>query len=63
MDYYGAEWGSLICSCFILLGGTIAAIGASTSSYRTLVAGEVVLGIGSSELAYIVHSEREAQDG
>ncbi|KAK4705032.1 phenol 2-monooxygenase (NADPH), partial [Phenoliferia sp. Uapishka_3] len=47
IDYYGAEWLSLGASSFILLGSIIAGVGASTKSYGTLVAGEVIVGLGS----------------
>uniref|UniRef100_A0A0W0FWP8 Lysosomal dipeptide transporter MFSD1 n=1 Tax=Moniliophthora roreri TaxID=221103 RepID=A0A0W0FWP8_MONRR len=50
IDYYGPEIGSLLSSCFVTLGALIAAIGTTTSNYRTLIAGEVVLGLGSTTI-------------
>ncbi|KAK7040120.1 hypothetical protein VNI00_009925 [Paramarasmius palmivorus] len=50
IDYYGPETGSLVSSLFVALGSLIGAIGASTSSYRTLIAGEVILGLGSTTI-------------
>jgi hypothetical protein len=50
IDYYGAEISSLVSSCFVMLGALIAAIGTNTSNFNTLIAGEVILGLGSSEI-------------
>ncbi|KAK7040121.1 hypothetical protein VNI00_009926 [Paramarasmius palmivorus] len=47
IDYYGAEISSLVSSCFVMLGALIAAIGTNTSNFNTLIAGEVILGLGS----------------
>jgi len=50
IDYYGPEIGALVSSVFIFLGAIIAAVGASKSSFNTLVAGEVILGLGSTTI-------------
>ncbi|KAJ6565492.1 major facilitator superfamily domain-containing protein [Mycena vulgaris] len=48
IDWFGPEWGSLLSSTFILLGNIVGGIGASRSSYRALIAGNVILGLGSN---------------
>lgn len=50
VDYYGPELGALVSSVFVLLGSLTAAIGASRASFDTIVAGEIILGLGSSKL-------------
>ncbi|KAI5474601.1 MFS transporter [Pseudohyphozyma bogoriensis] len=47
IDYYGAEYMSLLSSAVILLGAIVSGVGASTKNYGALVSGEVVVGLGS----------------
>ncbi|KAJ7130411.1 major facilitator superfamily domain-containing protein [Mycena epipterygia] len=48
IDWFGPEWGSILSSVSVLLGTLVSGIGASRSSYRTLVAGNVIFGLGSN---------------
>ncbi|KAJ6625112.1 major facilitator superfamily domain-containing protein [Mycena sp. CBHHK59/15] len=50
IDWFGPEWGSMLSSAFILLGTIISGIGASRSSYEALIAGNVILGLGSTTI-------------
>ncbi|KAJ6505992.1 major facilitator superfamily domain-containing protein [Mycena vulgaris] len=50
IDWFGPEWGSMLSSVCVLLGTLVSGIGASRSSYRALVVGNVVLGLGSNTI-------------
>ncbi|KAJ7236620.1 major facilitator superfamily domain-containing protein [Mycena rebaudengoi] len=50
IDWFGPEWGSMLSSVCVLLGTLVSGIGASRSSYRALVVGNVVLGLGSTTI-------------
>ncbi|KAJ7626070.1 major facilitator superfamily domain-containing protein [Roridomyces roridus] len=48
MDWFGPSWGSMLSSVAISLGTLVSGIGATRSSFRTMVAGNVILGLGSN---------------
>ncbi|KAF7293068.1 MFS transporter [Mycena indigotica] len=50
IDWFGPEMGSLLSSVAVLLGTLISGIGASKASFGTLVAGNVIMGLGSSTI-------------
>ncbi|KAJ7337538.1 major facilitator superfamily domain-containing protein [Mycena albidolilacea] len=50
IDWFGPEWGSMLSSVCVFLGTLVSGIGASRSSYRALVAGNVILGLGSNTI-------------
>ncbi|KAF7343316.1 MFS transporter [Mycena venus] len=50
IDWFGPEWGSMLSSVCVLLGTLVSGIGASRSSYRAMVVGNVVLGLGSNTI-------------
>ncbi|KAJ6588645.1 major facilitator superfamily domain-containing protein [Mycena capillaripes] len=50
IDWFGPEWGSMLSSVAVLLGTLVSGIGASRSSYKALITGNVILGLGSNTI-------------
>ncbi|KAK4940849.1 hypothetical protein LTR10_019121 [Elasticomyces elasticus] len=48
LDYYGVEWGSMVCSIFIFLGAVVSAAGSNQDSFGLVVGGRVIMGFGST---------------
>lgn len=48
LDYYGVEWGSLVCSVAIFVGAVISASGSNQDTFGLVLGGRVVMGFGST---------------
>ncbi|ORX34136.1 major facilitator superfamily domain-containing protein [Kockovaella imperatae] len=48
MDHWGATYAAILSSVFVLLGAVISAPAANTGNYELLIAGRVIMGLGST---------------
>ena len=48
MDHWGATYAAILSSVFILLGAIVSAPAANTGHYQLLIAGRVIMGLGST---------------
>ncbi|KAL7424462.1 hypothetical protein Q5752_000146 [Cryptotrichosporon argae] len=48
MDRWGATYAAIICSVFIMIGAIVSGVATSTSNYRLLIGGQIIMGLGST---------------
>ncbi|KAH6661798.1 major facilitator superfamily domain-containing protein [Plectosphaerella plurivora] len=48
LDYYGVEWGSMICSVAIFIGAVVSAAGSNQDTFGLVLAGRIIMGFGST---------------